>query len=64
MSEELDDWMGVPEAAKLKEVAESSVRLAILTNRLTGKKIGRNYVVRRSEVLKWKPVRGRGVKKT
>jgi excisionase family DNA binding protein len=60
MSDELDDWMGVPDAAKLKQVAESSVRLAILTNRLTGRKVGRNYLVKRSEVQKWKPVRGRG----
>lgn len=55
MADALEDWMTVPEAAKSKGVAESSVRLAILTGRLTGQKMGRNYVVRRQEVEQWVP---------
>ena len=51
MTEALDEWMTVPDAAKLKDVAESSVRKAIETGRLTGKKIGRNYLVSRKDVM-------------
>jgi excisionase family DNA binding protein len=57
MSDGLQEWMSVPDAAKEKGVAESSVRLAILTRRLTGQKIGRNYLVRRAEVQAWEPQR-------
>jgi hypothetical protein len=49
VSEFLRDWISVPEAARLKGVAESSVRLAINAGRLTGGKIGRNYVVSRRD---------------
>ncbi len=53
MTESLDQWMTVPEAARLKDVAESSVRTAINTGRLTGKKIGPTYLVLRKDVEAW-----------
>jgi excisionase family DNA binding protein len=49
------EWISVPEAAQLKGVAESSVRVAIQTGRLLGAKVGRSYIVRRRDVEAWKP---------
>src|SRR5262245_42521036 len=49
------EWIGVPEAARLKGVAESSVRVAIQTGRLNGAKVGRSYIVRRRDVEGWRP---------
>src|SRR5438876_1204023 len=48
-------WISVPEAARLKGVAESSVRVAIRTGRLMGEKVGRGYIVRREDVESWRP---------
>jgi excisionase family DNA binding protein len=50
-----NEWISVPEAAQLKGVAESSVRVAIQTGRLTGAKVGRSYIVRRQDVETWRP---------
>ena len=49
------EWISVPEAARLKGVAESSVRVAIQTGRLMGGKVGRSYIVRRGDVESWRP---------
>jgi excisionase family DNA binding protein len=49
------EWISVPEAARLKGVAESSVRMAIRTGRLNGAKVGRSYIVRRGDVDGWRP---------
>jgi excisionase family DNA binding protein len=49
------EWISVPEAARLKGVAESSVRVAIQAGRLTGAKVGRSYIVRRRDVEAWRP---------
>ena len=49
------EWISVPEAARLKGVAESSVRVAIQTGRLTGGKVGHSYIVRRGDVEAWRP---------
>jgi excisionase family DNA binding protein len=49
------EWVSVPEAARLKGVAESSVRVAIQTGRLMGAKVGRSYIVRRRDVESWRP---------
>ena len=43
--ETASEWISVPEAAQLKGVAESSVRVAIQTGRLMGAKVGRSYNV-------------------
>jgi excisionase family DNA binding protein len=54
------EWISVPEAARLKGVAESYVRVAIRSGRLNGAKVGRSYIVRRGEVDGWRPgLRGR-----
>lgn len=58
----MSDLMSVPEAAEEKGVNESAVRLAILTGRLKGRKVGRNYVIRRSDLAAWE-LRRRGPKK-
>ena len=49
------EWVSVPEAARLKGVTESSVRVAIQTGRLMGGKVGRSYIVRRGDVEAWRP---------
>src|SRR5438445_12828036 len=49
------EWISVPEAARLKGVTESSVRVAIQTGRLMGGKVGRSYIVRRGDVEAWRP---------
>jgi excisionase family DNA binding protein len=57
MAEQLQDWMTVSEAARLKGVAEHSVRLAIRSGRLAGEKVGRSYRVRRHDVESWAAAR-------
>src|SRR5207253_10528093 len=49
------EWISVPEAARLKGVTESSVRVAIQTGRLIGGKVGRSCIVRRGDVEAWRP---------
>ena len=49
------EWISVPEAARLKGVTESSVRVAIQTGRLMGGKVGRSYIVRRGDIEAWRP---------
>ena len=61
--ETASEWISVPEAARLKGVAESSVRVAIQTGRLMGAKVGRSYIVRRRDVETWRPG-PRGPKRT
>lgn len=51
------DEMSTAEAAKLAGVDQSSVRRAIREGRLKGRKVVRDYVVRRKDVEAWKPAR-------
>lgn len=63
MTDELgENWMTVKETAVLKEVAESAVRLALITGRLQGRKVGRDWLVNRASVVAWVPQR-RGPKR-
>jgi len=52
----IDDLVTAPEAARLKGVAESSVRRAIQEGRLPGLRKGRQYLVRRGDLDVWRPV--------
>lgn len=54
--------MTVKEVAALKEVGESAVRLALVTERLKGRKLGRDWIVNRASVKAWVPQR-RGPKR-
>ena len=42
-----DDWISLPEAAKLADVTEKWMRHLVVANRVTGRKVGRNYIVSR-----------------
>lgn len=55
MEEIATDWMSVPDAAKLKGVAESSLRYAINKGHVYGQKIGRGYIVSRRSLIDWRP---------
>lgn len=52
----IDELVTAPEAARLKGVAESSVRRAIQEGRLPGLRKGRVYLVRRGDLDEWQPV--------
>lgn len=62
MSKREDLWMTVREVAVMKDVAESAVRLALVTSRLAGEKLGREWMVNRQSAEAWTPQR-RGPKK-
>jgi len=49
------EWISVPEAARLKGVAEPSVRVAMQAGRLMAAKVGRSYIVRRRDVETRRP---------
>lgn len=51
------DELSTAEAAELAGVDQSSVRRAIREGRLKGRKVVRDYVVRRKDVEAWKPAR-------
>jgi hypothetical protein len=57
-----EDWMTVKEVATLKNVGESAVRLALVTSRLEGQKLGRDWIVNRASAEAWVPQR-RGPKR-
>ena len=49
------DELSTAEAAELAGVDQSSVRRAIREGRLRGRKPARDYLIRRRDVLAWKP---------
>ena len=51
------DELSTAEAAELAGVDQSSVRRAIREGRLRGRKPARDYLIRRRDVLAWKPAR-------
>lgn len=51
-----DDLITSRQAARLKGVAESSVLKAIKRGRLTGKQIGKPWIVSKEEVEAWEPL--------
>lgn len=53
LKEIMDDLITVSEAARLKGVNESSVRKAIKSGRLAGRKVGPVHLVSRQEVRAW-----------
>lgn len=56
MSQWIDEVVTAPEAARLKGVAESSIRRAIQDGRLPGSRKGQTYLVRRADLDAWQPV--------
>lgn len=51
MSDELSEWITTKEAAELTGYTTSYIRKAIYRDRLKGKKLGRDWVLRKDEVL-------------
>jgi excisionase family DNA binding protein len=51
--ETVEDLISVSEAARIKGINESSVRKAIRSNRLRGKKVGPVHLVSRRQVEAW-----------
>src|SRR6266849_6283540 len=56
LSQWIDDLVTAPEAARLKGVAESSIRRAIQEGRLPGFRKGRAYLIRRGDLDEWRPI--------
>lgn len=56
MGQWVDEVVTAPEAARLKGVAESSIRRAIQDGRLAGLRRGHVYLVRRADLDAWQPV--------
>lgn len=49
----MEDLINISEAARLKGVNESSVRKAVKSGRLIGRKVGPVHLVSRREVMDW-----------
>jgi excisionase family DNA binding protein len=50
-----EEVLNVPGAAQLKGVHEHTVRAAIARGQLTARRLGRGFVIQRSDVLAWQP---------
>ena len=51
----LEDYLSLPDVAELKGVTRQAVWLAVVAGRLCAEKIGRDHLVHRDDVEKWKP---------
>lgn len=52
-----DEELSTAQAAELAQVDQSSVRRAIREGRLPGRKVVRDYVVKRRDLKQWRPGR-------
>lgn len=57
----LEGWVSLPEAAKLADVTERWMRQLVADGKVTGVRVGRNYLVLRESAAKFKrsPAEGR-----
>ena len=60
-AQSLEGWVSLPEAAKLADVTERWMRQLVADGKVTGVRVGRNYLVLRESAAKFKrsPVEGR-----
>ena len=54
MTEDTQDLIPVPEAARRAEVARNTMRLAVSSGAIAGLKLGRDWFVRASDIERWK----------
>lgn len=59
-NEQPDDLLSVAEASELKGISENGIRIAIRAERLSAEKRSFGYLIRRSDLIKWKPRKRKG----
>ena len=53
MSEPADEFLGVPEVARLLRVSDRSVLRALTAGKLPGRKVGKKWRISRAALMRW-----------